>query len=82
MTGPELGEIVFYTYAANEQSPNSSARVPAIIVHVWSNNIVNLRLFSDAVPHGAEWRTSVGRTAHSRMEGFWEPKVLSGEQTR
>ena len=54
-----IGDIVLYTYAAGELPPSGLRTVPAMVVRSAVDGAVNLRLFCDAVPHGAEWRPDV-----------------------
>ena len=56
---PTQGRIVLYRFPASEEAPNGTEVVPAVIVQVWSDDCVNLRLFTDGPPGGHEWVTSV-----------------------
>ena len=60
---PTIGRIVHYTFpntfAGTGQSREGQSRtVPAIIVAVWSDTCVNLRVFQDG-EHPPLWKTSV-----------------------
>ena len=70
---PTLGRIVHYTFPAGEQSESQSRTVPAIIVAVWSDTCVNLRVFQDSAANPI-WQSSVcerdaGNEAHGN---YWE----------
>lgn len=58
MDKPTLGRIVIYKYGEHEkcQHTNGSAECPAVIVRVWSDTTVNLKLIEDG-PHD-NWKTS------------------------
>ena len=69
----KIGQLVLYTYPRAEQSPGHVSQAPAIVVRVWESGKLNLRLFSDSTPHGAEWRTDVGhKNALASDDGFFE----------
>jgi hypothetical protein len=55
----KIGTLVLYHYSVNEFAPNRTTPVPAIIVRVHSGDVVNLRLFADSMPQGAEYRPLV-----------------------
>jgi hypothetical protein len=55
----KIGTLVLYHYSENEFAPNHTTPVPAIIVRVHSDDLVNLRLFADSLPQGAEYRPHV-----------------------
>lgn len=65
---PTIGRIVHY-YVGNEAEP-----LPAIITRVWSNECVNLHVFSD---HGDDTlETSVPQRVTSTSWGWdWPPRV-------
>ncbi|MGH9685305.1 MAG: hypothetical protein ACRD4S_17045 [Candidatus Acidiferrales bacterium] len=56
---PTIGRIVIYKYAKNEQCnhTNHAALCPAVIVRVWSDTCVNLKLLEDGPLDS--WKTSV-----------------------
>ena len=55
---PSIGRIVIYKYSESEkcQHTNGATEVPAVIVRVWSDACVNLKLIEDG-PQDS-WRTS------------------------
>ncbi len=55
----KLGTLVLYHYSANEFAPNMTTPVPAIVVKIHGDELVNLRLFADSMPQGAEYRPQV-----------------------
>lgn len=54
---PTAGRIVLYTPMAGEFTGNDTSPVPAIITRVWSDECVNLKVFSDGPSD--YWVTSV-----------------------
>ena len=70
----KIGRIVLYTYPKAEQAPGHASEVPAIVVRVHTPDIVNLRVFSDSVAHGAEYRMYVKKDGGD--DGFFasQPK--------
>jgi hypothetical protein len=54
---PTIGRIVIYTYTAEEVHPNDATECPAVIVRVWSETSVNLKLLEDTEENS--WKTSV-----------------------
>jgi hypothetical protein len=69
-----LGQIVLYTYPKAEQAPGHVNQAPAIVVRLLDNDRVNLRLFSDSVPHGAEYRVEVSHVQSDA--GYYEPRTI------
>jgi hypothetical protein len=78
---PQVGRIVHYVLYNGEIRP-------AIIVRVWGDEMVNLRVFFDGSndageeSYGTEWRTSVhyaepvdGATEFETHTWFWPPRV-------
>lgn len=61
---PSLGRIVhvFADPAVN----NGGDTAPAMITRVWSDQVVNVRVFRDGPPDPGEWMTSV--TLHATRE--------------
>jgi hypothetical protein len=77
---PTVGRIVCYTL---EDGPNAGKVRPAVIVKVWSDTCVNLRVFLDGTndsPDGwslfNEWKTSVleGQPGEN-FRWFWPPRA-------
>lgn len=54
---PSKGRIVHVAVSPDRNNGADSA--PGIITRVWSDTMINLRLFADAAPSDAEWMTSV-----------------------
>jgi hypothetical protein len=56
---PTIGRVVIYTMADVDDpcSRNGATELPAVIVRVWTDTCVNLKVFTDD-PHD-QWRTSV-----------------------
>jgi len=65
---PTIGRIVIYESTPNEFSGGNDmgGPVPAMIVRVWSDDCVNLKVFTDGPT--CEWRTSILRGA---LIGQW-----------
>lgn len=62
---PSLGRIVLF-HGVNPAYNNGSSVCPAVIVRVWSDTCVNLRLLRDGTPDSInfgfvaeDWKTSV-----------------------
>ena len=57
---PTAGDIVLFTFSSNEGTSDDgqSKTVPAIVVNVFSDELVNLRVFQDG-PAAPLWKTSV-----------------------
>jgi hypothetical protein len=70
-----IGDIVYYVFPAAEHRPNEAEFSAAVVVRVWSDTMLNLRVISDNISNGAEWRTSVHRRdTGNDAEGFWYPR--------
>jgi hypothetical protein len=54
---PTIGRIVIYKYSENCSHQNGSDECPAMIVRVWSDTTVNLKLIEDGPINS--WKTSV-----------------------
>lgn len=54
---PTVGRIVNYYPSKNDPNHNSAEVLPAIIVRVWSNEVVNLKVINDGEVDF--WKTSV-----------------------
>lgn len=68
---PTIGRIVHYWQSAPGVTP-----VPAIIVEVWSDDCVNLRIFRDSPPADDEYVTSVTRCDQGDKWGWdWPARV-------
>lgn len=69
---PTIGRIVHYVYGEAEHRP-------AIIVHVWSPETVQLQVFNDTDPQGrandarpqVDWQTSVPQDEDEKAPGTW-----------
>jgi hypothetical protein len=72
---PTIGRIVHYTFQKNadESDRGQSDTVPAIIVQVWSDVCVNLRVFQDGDAN-PRWQTSVVKRDESNEANgdYWE----------
>lgn len=68
---PSIGRIVIYKYADSEkcQHTNGSEECPAIIVRVWSDTCVNLKLLEDGQQNS--WKTSVLTSELAGTAGQW-----------
>lgn len=67
---PHIGDIVIYKTVEQQDGSlnnNWAKELPAIVTCVWSDECVNLKVFSDG-PYD-EWRTSVLRGANP---GQWD----------
>lgn len=79
---PSLGRIVLYTFPKGvdhefTKQAGQSSQVPAIVVGVWSDTCVNLRVFTDG-SQPLPCITSVSlKGEHSGDGNFWEwpPRV-------
>lgn len=84
----KLGDTVIYRCPPHEKS-NGAEFIPAIVVRVWSDTCVNLRLIRDGRPEDQEWKTSVGRCPNlgagqgpsalvpetgEHVAGYWRPR--------
>jgi hypothetical protein len=70
---PTVGRIVHYFPHANEFTGNDSSPVPAVIVRVWSDVCVNLKVFTDG-PLDI-WKTSICKKPDGLLDnvtGFWD----------
>lgn len=71
-----IGRIVHYTFNEAEISGSpmtqagQSRTVPAIIVHVFADDCVNLRVIQDG-PEVPPWKTSVSRADKPGVENTW-----------
>jgi hypothetical protein len=63
---PSIGRIVTYRPAAEGDQP-----VPAMIVRVWSDTCVNLRVFSDSAPGPDDHRRSVVLAENPDQRDRW-----------
>lgn len=70
---PTIGRIVYYTFVNHGDGPDQgqSQTVPAIIVAVWSDTCVNLRVFQDGAA-APLWRTSVVGRSVSSGGDYWD----------
>ena len=70
---PTIGRIVHYTFLNDMALPEEgqSRTVPAIIVAVWSDDCVNLRVFQDG-PGVPLWKTSIVEKSASHGGDYWE----------
>jgi hypothetical protein len=68
----KIGTLVLYHYAVNEFAPNRTTPVPAIVVRVHDDRLLNLRLFADSLPQGAEYRPQVPRYSEDHGH-YWTP---------
>lgn len=70
---PGLGRIVIYHFHDSElKDNNQGSKAPAMIVRVWSDDIVNLRVLNDGV--AVEWKTSVVK-GEGPGEWSWPERV-------
>lgn len=79
MNKPSVGRIVHYVLSESESSPelknNNATVLPAVIVRVWSETCVNLKVSVDG--HQVDvWKTSV-LFSEEPKPGFWSwpPRV-------
>lgn len=74
---PSPGRIVHYTFPDDGSAPNNTRIVPAIIVCVHSETMLNLRLFADNPPSGLDWQTSVQHSSVAQGGAYWDwpPRV-------
>lgn len=56
---PSLGRIVLVPVIPTLNNGESTA--PAVITRVWSDDMVNVRVFGDCSPGANEWKTSLKR---------------------
>lgn len=84
---PTIGRIVIFKYPTNERChhTNGAIECPAMIVRVWSDTCVNLKLIEDGPQNS--WRTSVLQGELAGTDGAswrWpdrEPKPLPATLT-
>lgn len=69
---PSLGRIVLYRVQSNDPPHNGSEFLPAVVVRVWSDDMLNLKVLND----GNEdfWRTSSHR-GDDAGQWNWPPRV-------
>lgn len=65
---PSLGRIVIYRLSHHDADVNGAREFPAIIVRVWSDNCVNLKVHLD--DFADSWVTSVPFTGEYTGESF------------
>lgn len=75
---PTIGRIVIYKTTKEEQKAmqdsgkqNVQEQLPAIIVAVWANSVVNLKVVLDGV--GELWKTS---TPRGEGAGSWDFPII------
>jgi hypothetical protein len=70
---PTIGRVVIYHFHSQELTENNnSIEAPAIIVRVWSDDMVNLKVLNDGANNS--WKTSV----HIGTEqGQWSWPVIN-----
>ena len=75
---PTIGRIVIYktteadrTLARTAANHNVQEELPAIVVAVWSETCINVRVFSDG--NSLEWKTSI---LQGEQEGQWHWPVV------
>lgn len=75
---PTVGRIVYFTFTPDTElsgacEAGQSRTVPAIIVAVWSDTCVNLRVFQDGTENPL-WITSVSERdeGNEQSGNFWE----------
>lgn len=79
---PTVGRIVYYQLLTDSGTVEER---PAIIVRVWSDDCVQLQVFTDGTNdgkdyvHGITWRTSVVRD-ESHQPGTWDWMPYQKEQ--
>lgn len=70
---PTIGRIVIFHPGVNdkEASSNGATEVPAVIVRVWNDTCVNLKVLTDGPTD--LWRTSVttGPTVPNQEDSYW-----------
>lgn len=82
---PTVGRIVIFKLddfardqiegATKTPNPNNGAdECPAVIVRVWGDECVNLRLLTDGPPCAVEWRTSA-LLGDQPGQWSWPPRV-------
>ena len=54
---PTIGRVVIYKYVSKCEHNNFAEECPAVIVRVWSDTCVNLKLLEDGPENS--WKTSV-----------------------
>jgi hypothetical protein len=70
---PSIGRIVIFTFPEVQNFQNNNTnKAPAIIVNVWSDKCVNLKVLTDGVHD--HWVTSVTKGDGPR-EWNWPPRV-------
>lgn len=73
---PSMGRIVMVN--ADPDENNGADQAPAVITRVWSDTLVNVRVFLDA-DTTPEWRTSVklhdARPETVGHDAWWPPRV-------
>lgn len=69
---PTVGRIVHYFPHSREFEGNDSSPLPAVIVRVWSDTCVNLKVFTDGL--NDVWKTSVTKNPDGvvNVSGFWD----------
>jgi hypothetical protein len=72
---PSIGRIVHYVLTAEDSPHHPGDHRPAIVVRVWSEDCVNLRVFCDGGndrPDGQDlWITSATLDASAAAGGTW-----------
>jgi hypothetical protein len=72
---PSIGRVVHYNVPEDERKNcNYASVLPAVIVRIWSNECVNLKVLNDEKEDF--WRTSVV-LGDQEGEWFWPPYVPS-----
>lgn len=64
---PTIGRIVIYTLSEHDKNSingNTTDKLPAIIVNVWSDTCVNLKVITDGI--NDLWKTSVALANEGR----------------
>jgi hypothetical protein len=69
---PSLGRIVIYHFGSDQAVNNGEADAPAVIVRVYSDTCVNLRILCDG--NAILWKGSV-QQGHSMDQWSWPVKI-------
>ena len=66
---PTVGRVVLYTPRTTDPDHNNAEVLPAVVVRVWSDDMINLKVLND----GSEdfWATSVARNELAE-QGTWD----------
>lgn len=77
----QIGDIVHFVL---DDGPSAGQHRPALVVHVWSDDLLQLQVFPDSDAAGTfndklpvpYWRTSVKLDRSAEEHGTWHPKEL------